>query len=550
MRDRFSRLTLLAILGTTISAGQTPEPPMPKGKTFVISGTVVREGTGQPLKRVNVTITDTERREKRASLATSADGRFTFTDVPKGKYSLFAETHGIVRSYQQDDAFSTAIAVGPSLDSEHIVFPLPAATRISVKIVDEENEGVRAAQVWLFRRHISGGWPQVQLISQTNTDHAGIARFAHLEAGTYYVGAGGRPWYAQENAIHQMGNAPPVRPPSEYDVAYPVTYYPGTQDPDAASPVVIANGDSKELQIAFRPVPAVHISVADPHEQNQEQNGAQQSIQNIEAIGPGGIPLFSASGPGGVAPGRYRVVMTRFTPGQQPNGAGSGSLTVNATADMELNLADFPHTQISGRLSIDGGDGDPSSGPAIWFGQPGNGQHMACEPQENGAFRCLGGNPGGGFGDIASGRYELQLANTEEFYLKSLDVKGAAFTGGMLDVHEGATINLSVVVARGVTIFEGVAVRGDRAVSGAMILLVPQTLEQGVGIPRDQSDSDGTFKLHGVHPGKYWLLAIDQGHDLEYHNPKVLQPYLAAAKPIEISAAGSDPVQVAVQKRH
>ena len=42
---------------------------------------------------------------------------------------------------------------------------------------------------------------------------------------------------------------------------------------------------------------------------------------------------------------------------------------------------------------------------------------------------------------------------------------------------------------------------------------------------RDQSDSDGTFTLANILPGKYVLMAIENGWDLEWMNPSVLKPY-------------------------
>ena len=85
----------------------------------------MRHGSNQPLKRARVTITQTDHPDQQVSLMTAEDGRFTFTNVPQGKYTLAAEYRGLQRTFEQDDFFSTGIVTGPALDSEHIVFPVP-----------------------------------------------------------------------------------------------------------------------------------------------------------------------------------------------------------------------------------------------------------------------------------------------------------------------------------------------------------------------------------------------------------------------------------------
>ena len=131
----------------------------------------------------------------------------------------------------------------------------------------------------------------------------------------------------------------------------------------------------------------------------------------------------------------------------------------------------------------------------------------------------------------------------------------AALTQHRLALHQidrrsrRGVLRWFVTAAPGLTKLDGIALRNGKPYPAAMVLLVPQPLNQGNGIPRDQSDSDGTFTLPDVHPGRYSLLAIDHGRDLEYHNPKVLAPYLAHAETIDLPSNGAAAVQVNVQPR-
>ena len=68
-----------------------------------------------------------------------------------------------------------------------------------------------------------------------------------------------------------------------------------------------------------------------------------------------------------------------------------------------------------------------------------------------------------------------------------------------------------------------------------MILLVPEAAE--IHLPkfrRDQSDSDGTFTLCDGLPGRYRMLAIDDGWDLEWANLSLLKNRLEHAQKIEV----------------
>ena len=96
----------------------------------------------------------------------------------------------------------------------------------------------------------------------------------------------------------------------------------------------------------------------------------------------------------------------------------------------------------------------------------------------------------------------------------------------------------------------GAAIRDNRGVDGVMVLLIPDSgtnLDEDARV--DQSDSDGSFQLGGIIPGKYRLLAIQDGWGLDWRNPAVLKPYLEKAETIQISASEASKNTVQVQKR-
>jgi hypothetical protein len=72
-----------------------------------------------------------------------------------------------------------------------------------------------------------------------------------------------------------------------------------------------------------------------------------------------------------------------------------------------------------------------------------------------------------------------------------------------------------------------------------MVLLLPHDIQHSSGLTRrDQSDSDGTFTLPDIVPGRYTLIAVEGDDELEYSNPTAIQPYLAHGQAMNIARGG------------
>jgi hypothetical protein len=81
-----------------------------------------------------------------------------------------------------------------------------------------------------------------------------------------------------------------------------------------------------------------------------------------------------------------------------------------------------------------------------------------------------------------------------------------------------------------------------------MIVLAPLDLRSNPALfRRDQSDSDGTFSLNAIVPGRYNLMAIEDGWDLEWGNPDVLKKFLSSSESVEIAPHQRSDFKVNVQ---
>jgi hypothetical protein len=92
-------------------------------------------------------------------------------------------------------------------------------------------------------------------------------------------------------------------------------------------------------------------------------------------------------------------------------------------------------------------------------------------------------------------------------------------------------------VARGSASVAGFARRDGKGIGGALVLLVPEQLQDNADLFRlDQSDSDGSFLLSRVVPGNYTLVAVENGWSLEWGRREVIAPYLPRGVKLQITS--------------
>jgi protocatechuate 3,4-dioxygenase beta subunit len=164
---------------------------------FRITGRVVNSITGAPVAGAYVVINSASAANSSRTVRAGTDGSFVFTQVPAGRYVLIARRKGYVeQTYLQHEQFTTAILVGPNLNSENLMFPLAPEGVISGEVTDEAGEPVQSARVFLFREDNQNGSHVKHLQRQENTDDEGEYRFGSLPSGNYYLAVSAEPWYA------------------------------------------------------------------------------------------------------------------------------------------------------------------------------------------------------------------------------------------------------------------------------------------------------------------------------------------------------------------
>ena len=554
-------MTSVAFLLLLLSAPAAPTPSQLRSQTpaaYSIAGVIVDAVTGAPVSHAKLYVF-TQNEE----LETTADesGRFRFQTLEPGKYPLSATAPGYVReAYEQHGAFFSGIVVGAGLDSEHLLFRLHPQGVIYGRVSDEHGDPVRHASVQLFvrsqGRSARQNWPR----NLTQTDDLGEYRFSGLAAATYFLTVQAQPWYAQHGLTNRIQRDPVSGGISGtnwkvdplLDVVYPLIFYPGVTDSRSASKLNVSAGSREEANIQLHAVPSVHVFFKNlPADENSSSpSGVVANPVNISASQKifGSFAAGISTTLGQVSPGEFEVtgippgevIFTIGAPGNQPNGM---MRTFNATVvgGDTLDLAAAPPmVNVSGRVLPKPADADIEQ-----F------ELTLVDDDDRSASSKLRKDATFSFTPVQAGTYKPYLRSPRgRHFIQQLSASGAKVHGTEVTFDGTHDAQLTITLVPGVGQITGVAQLDGKPKAGALVLLVPQSHDGFDDALRiDQSDSDGTFSLRNILPGKYWLMAIQDGWDLEWANPVVLQPFNAGAQVMQIAPDETKKMTVNVQRK-
>jgi hypothetical protein len=437
-------------------------------------------------------------------------------------------------------------------------------------VIDDRNEPVRNARVMLVHELMVEGRMGKRIVANTSTDDQGYYHFGHLTPGAYYIAVSARPWYAQSaftpRSFREPYEGADVRPNEALDVAYPLTFYPDVSDATAARAINLEAGDRASADIILRAVPALHVRVRNGSDDGSraESGGDRQFVQGqlSQSVFDGiEVPVQSmtrtiggnVSMMTGVAPGHYLLRLTpnarRFRRMAAPAGEGPEQSEqeqparvreVDLVSDTELDASEMPTAAVvSGMVTLANGQA-PAEPPTIGLRRGAMRRTFNARANAKGEFAFPQG--------FAAGTYEVVMSSGDDLFIRSMTATGAKVAGRMLHISGSDAVKLNLVVSAGAGKIEGIAQHDGKPQSGAMILLVPDNPENNLPLfRRDQSDSDGSFTMSPVLPGRYTLLALEHGWDLQWGDAAVLKPFLANGETIVVDAKGHYKVRVKVQ---
>lgn len=475
-------------------------------------------------------------------------GRFRLELPSAGAWQLTAAGHGFHRQhFDEHEEYFSSIVLTEVRPTAEVTFRVDPDATISGLVLDEAGEAVQGAQVWVEFARTEGEEMRRERrqAGGTQTDDRGRYEMPGLAPGSYVLKIQAQPWYAQRLGV--AGGASRLDPP--LDVVYETLWYPGAPDPRGAETIRLSGGEEREADFHLAAMPAAHLRLDPVGTPGQVIDGdvgsrARRSMALTRLAPEGGFSQTTYGDYadfGGLVPGIYRLEV-RGADGRVEREVRQFRVLPGATGAVDLSSAAVL-TQV--KVSLDAAEKTPGSqvifidkstglsvtadGGNRVFGQglkkrPGV-DYLERNPRERAAY-------------LAPGTYEVTLGGQGPNYVTGLEATGASVSGLLITVGSSpASVTVKVASDKGQV--SGVVKMGGNAVEGAMVLLVPALLGQPgnvSGIERDQTNSDGSFRLEGVIPGEYILLAIDQGWNVRWDDVQTLARYLAHGVPLEVGA--------------
>ena len=545
---------------------------MPQG-TSSISGRVLAADTGRPVKRARVAVAGGGRGGR--STTTDDQGRYAVAGLAAGNYNVTASKAGFV-----DAAFGQRRPLQPGtpvqvIDNQAVADVDLRLTRggvITGRVLDEDGEPLARARVTVQRYQYIRGERQLTPAGADQTDDRGQYRVFGLPPGDYYVsasatglfelfgrglqqlaagigggggrGVGGRGGRGQLAAL--AGSDPEVS-------GYAPTYYPGVASAGEAGKVSIAPGQELggiDFQIQLVPLATVSGIVAGA------EAGANVMLAPNESSAQGRLRGESLNGRmqadgtfeiRNVPPGRY-IAVARSGGGRsgQPK-MGTQAIVVHGQNVEGVTLVLQSGVTLSGNITVES-SGTPAPTDYSSFridapevdplpiGGGGRGGPMgtAGRAEKNGAFRI---------DNLLPGLHHIRVAGQGQgqWTVKSISAGGQDVTDHAIDIKPGVNVsNVSIVLTDRSTELTG-TVRDGKSEPMPAVTVIAFSTDQDMWRPQSRhiqaarTNQYGVYRIRGLPPGDYLIVATDDVEQGEWFDPAYLAEVRAGAKRLSLT---------------
>ena len=575
--------------------GQQPPLSVPAARedgartTASIRGYVIRAG-GAPLGKAEVMLRPVEGRSPLYGAVTGNNGEFVLENIQAGNYRLHVERDGYVdREFGQISSSrpGTVLVLVDGQEVRDVVVSMVPTGTIAGRIYDQDGEPIEGVNVQAMRFDYNDGERVLNSVGQARTNDLGEYRLYWLTPGEYRVsatfqarsraaaniqmvvtasesGLGGASLQGLTDALRGEIGDLQIRlggsAGGPVDEIYVDTYYPGTHDPLASSPIHVAEGSEvRAVDFTVLPTRAVTVRgrVVGPYSPDEgfvptvsivPQNSALAPRRNSLSVGRGrGRSSGGRDGTfelTGIAPGSYTIVATvRATGGRGGfggrGGRGAGEQPrLAGFADVEVGGQDIDNLVVAVQQSV------PVAGRVLL--EPGTSEidvsrlRVRLEP--------TGSLPIGGINarvedddtftldNVNQILYRVSLTGLpEEAYVSAARVGASdALNSGILVTPNVGLLEFSIN-GGGSRIEGAVAVESTAAFTGAQVVLVPENAAREDLYEVASADQYGRFSMRGIAPGRYRLFAWEDAPSGAYRDPEFVRRYENFGEAVEVN---------------
>jgi hypothetical protein len=340
---------------------------------------------------------------------------------------------------------------------------------------------------------------------------------------------------------------------SDDKTAYAPMYFPGTDNAAQAQRISLGAGEEKsDIVMMLRPMRATRISGTVTGSDGRPFAGSVMvmatsgfgfNMANGGPIRPDGT--FTVSG---LAPGEYMLRAQSFGPGTEPEIA-TEKITVTGDDIADVHLVASKPSSATGRIVM-----DPAAGAAL----P-QGLMLFPSPIDPGVMGMGGGGPTRLADDgtfemkSAPGRVRIMVAGAPGWTVRTVRLNGADVTDGGIEFKANQDISgIEIEITNKLTTVTGLVTnaRGD-ALKDYTVVAFAQDREKWKIQGRYQSmgrpDQDGRFKIAGLAPSDYYVVALEKVEPGQISDPEFLDAIRIRATPITIREGDTRTVDLKIQ---
>jgi uncharacterized protein (DUF2141 family) len=504
---------------------------------FELHGSVINDATGEPVSGALVQL-------QRNAQFSATNGTFVFTNLPRGRYSLWARKPGFFTEQDlgRSNAWSNSWHDVPS--NAEMVLKLVPESIIYGEVKNENGEPLEGVTVRAQRWQMMDGRRSLRSVGDAVTDDEGNFRIAELRPGRYRLA------FVESNHGGAI-TVDRITKKRNAEQGYGSQFYPGVSDPELATTLEVRTGS--QVHIAQNLRPQRLYEVAGVVRGSNLENGFTVMLMNSEGDNvQKGMRLDPKTGGfqiSEVPEGSYMLTAIAFGRNDEKTKEFTRQLTVTQLIHVSSDLSGLVlplgrgisvGVQIYGAASPAGAGNVPQVMVRMTSKEfPQHSPSTMAPPQksERKAIAAID--------DIAPGTYTVEALPNQPGYIAALRCGNVDLLREELTVAPGTSLPPIEVTLRndGAQLNVTVTQNGQPAAAGVVIYSTEYPRRSLLA----QTNETGALSLGGLAPGKYQVAAVEDAQDLEFRNPAVMAKVLGHTAEVTLQPGEQTSVRVEVQ---
>ena len=526
-----------------------------------ITGTVVDAATNQPIAKVHVgSVTGDPSSNSFVGALTGTDGAYTLENVPVGLVRITVNLEGykiIADPPAREPGFR--LSAGETVRRD---FALHRRGRIYGHLTDRDTGEPITGHIVIATRTetLQGAYWEVPS-SQKGVEF----EIPELDAGLYYLKIESN----AQPAFVFSEEGPPKRHPEK---VYGESWYPGVPRFELATPIRLAEGENRAVDIALASHDTHTVSgvVQAPREMAEQpltlilqRNGLNGGVAampspkgfQIDNLQPGAYRLYVF---GGVPPGldstlRDYVISVRNNSANRPppvDAVGSAQFEIGDRDIDNFKVTIGPYAGVAGEVRMLEEDAKVPATFGVLLAPSGPGSTDEIPPTPGGimvsrASRVTAGKFHPDW--LLPGNYWFRTNNLPGGYAVAQILAGGLPTDGLVSVDSPETPITVVLTSRPGTVAGVVRDSDQNTVPGANVVLFPEPLTDRTDRARIQakvSAQDGSFVFRDLPPGRYVSMVLTEADVESQGGLESLRKKAEGTETIEIAAGQTVTVEL------